>query len=145
IYRSCRFIALFLVAAINTKAQTQTTYWWNDAVFYEAFVRSFYDSNSDGIGDLNGLTDKLDYLSELGVNAIWLMPVCPSPSYHGYDITNYKDIQPAYGTKQDYINFVDSAHKRGIKVIFDFVMNHTSSDHPWFVASEANDNFYRDF
>jgi glycosidase len=114
-------------------------------VFYEAFVRSFYDTNDDGVGDLQGLTSKLSYLSDLGINAIWLMPVCSSPSYHGYDVTNYKNIQPAYGTKQDYINFVDSAHSRGIKVIFDFVMNHSSSAHPWFLQSKINDPFYRDF
>lgn len=135
-------LALFILCKTP---EAQTTYWWNDAVFYEAFVRSFYDSNNDGHGDLQGLIDKLDYLSELGVDAIWLMPVCPSPSYHGYDITNYKAVQPVYGTKQDFINFADSAHKRGIKVIFDFVMNHTSSDHPWFLNSEANDPFYRNF
>jgi len=137
-------IALLLVAA-GKNCYAQTTYWWNDAVFYEAFVRSFYDSSGDGIGDLKGLTEKLDYLDELGVNAIWLMPVNPSPSYHGYDVTNYKDVQAAYGTKQQYIAFVDSAHKRGIKVIFDFVMNHSSSSHPWFVKSKANDPLYKDF
>ena len=143
------FIEYFITTIISftmlTSSKAQSTYWWNDAVFYEAFVRSFYDTNGDGVGDLQGLTDKLDYLNELGVNAIWLMPVCASPSYHGYDVTNYKAVQPAYGTKQQYLNFVDSAHKRGIKVIFDYVMNHTSSLHPWFQQSEANDPFYHDF
>src|SRR5208282_3315242 len=126
------FIPFF---SFKAKAQTDTTYWWNDAVFYEAFVRSFYDSNGDGIGDLPGLTSKLDYIQSLGVNAIWLMPVCPSPSYHGYDITNYEAINPQYGLKQDYINFVSAAHSRGMKVIFDAVMNHTSNQHPWFTQS----------
>ena len=115
-------LAGFLLCIISTffsayNSFAQTTYWWNNAVFYEAFVRSYYDTNGDGIGDLTGLTEKLGYLEDLGVNAIWLMPVCASPSYHGYDVTNYKSIQQAYGTKQQYINFVDSAHSRGIKVI----------------------------
>ncbi len=145
-YRNCRKLILALLLFLSVKnSKAQTTYWWNDAVFYEAFVRSFYDTNGDGVGDLQGLTDKLDYLDELGVNAIWLMPVCASPSYHGYDITNYKSVQPAYGTKQQYIDFVDSAHKHGIKVIFDFVMNHSSSSHPWFQAATQNDPFYHDF
>lgn len=143
------FLQLIFIATLflttDKICDAQPTYWWNDAVFYEAFVRSFYDTNGDGVGDLQGLTEKLDYLSELGVNAIWLMPVCASPSYHGYDVTNYRAVQPAYGTKQQYINFVDSAHKRGMKVIFDYVMNHTSSSHPWFQQSEANDPFYHDF
>jgi glycosidase len=139
------FLFPIIITFFPRTSPAQTTYWWNDAVFYEAFVRSFYDTNGDGVGDLQGLTDKLDYLQDLGVNAIWLMPVCTSPSYHGYDVTNYKAVQPAYGTKQQYINFVDSAHSRGMKVIFDFVMNHSSSSHPWFVQSKANDPFYKDF
>src|SRR3982751_660779 len=91
------FVAILTLSFSRTETFAQTTYWWNDAVFYEAFVRSFYDTNGDGIGDLQGLTEKLGYLDDLGVNAIWLMPVCPSPSYHGYDVTNYKSIQAAYG------------------------------------------------
>lgn len=138
-------VVLLVFFSMERTGHAQATYWWNDAVFYEAFVRSYYDTNGDGIGDLNGLTQKLDYLSDLGMNAIWLMPVCSSPSYHGYDVTNYKAVESDYGTKQDFINFTDSAHKRGIKVIFDFVMNHSSSDHPWFQQSKANDPFYRDF
>jgi glycosidase len=132
------------VFIFETYAQN-TTYWWNDAVFYEAFVRSYYDTDSDGIGDFNGLTAKLDYIQSLGVNAIWLMPVCPSPSYHGYDITDYKALNPQYGTQQDYVNFVTAVHNRGMKVIFDMVANHTSNQHPWFQQSSANDTFYRNF
>jgi glycosidase len=127
--------------------------WWNQSVFYELFVRSFYDSNGNGIGDFNGVTAKLDYLNDgdsttntdLGIKGIWLMPINASPSNHGYDVTNYKAVNPAYGTTGEFKNMVSEAHKRGIKVIIDFVINHTSSQHPWFVKSAANDSFYRDF
>ena len=107
---------------------------------YEIFVYSFYDSDGDGIGDLQGVIDKLDYINDgddatdtdLGCNEIWLMPVCPSPTYHKYDVTDYCDIDPQYGTMDDYKKLIEEAHKRGIKVINDMVMNHTSSEHPWF-------------
>lgn len=111
--------------------------WWNDAVFYEVFVRSFKDSNGDGIGDLKGLIEKLDYLEELGVGGIWLMPIMQSPTYHGYDIVDYYQIQQEYGTKEDFLCLVDEAHKRHIRVIVDLVLNHTSNEHPWF--QEARD------
>lgn len=117
--------------------------WWNDAVFYEVFVRSFADSDDDGIGDFNGLTQRLDYLndgnpdtsSDLGITGIWLMPIQPSPSYHGYDITDYTAINPEYGTLEDFQAFLTAAHERGIRVIIDLVLNHTSSEHPWFVSA----------
>ena len=112
--------------------------WARGAVFYEVFVRSFSDSDGDGVGDLRGLTGKLDYLKDLGVDALWLMPVFASPSYHGYDVTDYEKIQPAYGTGEDFDRFLAEAHRRGIKVILDFVMNHTSSQHPWFVDSASS-------
>jgi len=114
--------------------------WARGAVFYEVFVRSFADSNGDGVGDLPGLTGKLDYLKDLGVDALWLMPVFESPSYHGYDTTDYEKIQPAYGTSEDFDRFLAEAHRRGIRVIVDFVMNHTSSKHPWFVDSASSFN-----
>ena len=133
-----------------------TTYWWNDAVFYEVFVRSFYDQNGDGKGDLKGLTAKLDYLNDgdstthtdLGVTALWLMPIMQSPSYHGYDVTDYRTIESDYGTNADFQTFIQEAHKRGIKVIIDLVMNHTSDQNPWFVQSAASStstyrNWYR--
>lgn len=107
-------------------------------VYYELFVRSFADSNGDGIGDLNGVTAKLDYLASLGVGGIWLMPITESPSYHGYDTTDYKKVEPDYGTLDDLKRLVDEAHKRGIKVIMDLVVNHTSSEHPWFKEALAN-------
>ncbi len=120
--------------------------WARGAVFYEVFVRSFADSNGDGVGDLEGLTAKLDYLndgnpateSDLGVNALWLMPVFDSPSYHGYDVVNYEKIEPDYGTGEDFDRFLAEAHRRGIKVIVDFVMNHSSAQHPWFLDSASS-------
>ncbi|HEY4596829.1 MAG TPA: alpha-amylase family glycosyl hydrolase [Thermoanaerobaculia bacterium] len=119
--------------------------WARGAVFYEVFVRSFEDSDGDGVGDLRGLTARLDYLKGLGVDALWLMPVFESPSYHGYDTTNYEKIQPAYGTGDDFDRFLSEAHRRGIKVILDFVMNHTSSQHPWFVDSTSLGSQHRDW
>jgi glycosidase len=104
-------------------------------VWYEIFVRAWYDTDGDGIGDLNGVTAKLDYLQRLGIDGIWLMPINPSPSYHGYDITDYRAINPQYGTDADFRHLLDEAHKRGIRVIMDLVVNHTSDRHPWFVAA----------
>jgi alpha-amylase len=107
--------------------------WWKDTVFYEIFVRSFYDTNGDGVGDFNGVTAKLDYLQSLGITGIWLMPINPSPSYHGYDVTDYYDVNPEYGTMDDFKRLLDEAHKRGIRVIIDLVLNHTSNQHPFFI------------
>jgi alpha-amylase len=119
--------------------------WWRDRVFAEVFVRSYADSNSDGIGDLPGLTAKLDYFNDgdpatttdLGVTGLWLMPTFPSPSYHGYDITDYRGVNPDYGSLADMRSLVAAAHRRGIAVILDLPLNHTSSKDPWFVASRA--------
>jgi glycosidase len=128
--------------------------WWNTTVFYEVFVRSFADSTTgplanDGIGDLQGLIEKLDYLNDgdpattddLGVTGLWLMPIMQSPSYHGYDITDYYTINMDYGTNEDLRRLISEAHKRGIKVIIDLVLNHTSSMHPWFIESKDNPEF----
>jgi len=120
--------------------------WWDGAVFYEVFVRSFQDSNGDGKGDLQGLISRLDYLNDgdpsttgdLGVDALWLMPVFASPSYHGYDVTDYETIAPDYGTNADLDALVAAAHARGMKVIVDLVLNHTSSQHPWFLDSASS-------
>ncbi len=127
--------------------------WWNDRVFYEVFVRSFKDSDGDGIGDFQGLISQLDYLNDgdptttvdLGVTGIWLMPIAQSPSYHGYDTTDYETIEADYGTNEDFKQFLAAAHQRGIAVIVDLVMNHTSSQHPWFLDAQQPDSLYRNW
>jgi glycosidase len=106
--------------------------WTRGAVCYEVLVRSFYDSDGDGIGDLNGLRHRLDYIAGLGARCIWLMPVAESPSYHGYDVSNYYKVEPDYGTNDDFKRFVAEAHRRGIRVLVDLVLNHASSEHPFF-------------
>jgi glycosidase len=111
-------------------------------VWYEIFVRSWYDTNGDGIGDLDGVTAKLDYLKSIGVSGIWLMPINPSPSYHGYDVTDYYGINPQYGTLADFRHLLAEAHKRHIKVIIDLVINHTSDRHPWFQAARDSASPY---
>lgn len=112
--------------------------WARGAVFYEVFVRSFADSNGDGVGDFNGLTSKLDYLKGLGVDALWLMPMFESPSYHGYDVVDYEKVDSEYGTQEDFDRLVREAHQRGIRIVVDFVLNHTSAQHPWFVESASS-------
>ncbi len=128
--------------------------WARGAVFYEVFVRSFQDSDGDGKGDLRGLISRLDYLNDgkpetatdLGVDALWLMPVFESPSYHGYDTTDYAKIASDYGTNTDFLKLLDEAHRRGIRVIVDLVVNHSGAGHPWFVsASSSPSSPYRDF
>jgi glycosidase len=127
--------------------------WWNDTVFYQVFVRSFYDSDSDGVGDLNGLIEKLDYLNDgdpattddLGVTGLWLMPIMQSPSYHGYDVVDYYQVDDEYGTNEDFLRLVDEAHQRGMRVIVDMVFNHSSRQHPWFVESQNDQSDKRDW
>ena len=114
-------------------------------VYYEIFVRAWYDTNGDGIGDLNGVTAKLDYLKSLGISGIWLMPINSSPSYHGYDITDYYGINPQYGSTADLEHLVAEAHKRGIAVTMDMVINHTAKEHPWFVDAQKADGAHRDW
>ena len=114
-------------------------------VWYEIFVRSWADTNGDGIGDLNGVTARLGYLQSLGVSGIWLMPINPSPSYHGYDITDYYGINPQYGTLDDFRHLLEEAHKRHIKVIIDLVINHSSDKHPWFKAAREVSSPYHDW
>ncbi|RSK27172.1 DUF3459 domain-containing protein [Bacillus sp. HMF5848] len=114
--------------------------------YYEIFVRSFADSNEDGIGDIKGIINNLDYISELGVDGLWLMPINSSPSYHKYDVTDYYNIDPEYGNLDDFQTLLDEAEKRGIKVIMDLVINHTSANHPWFMdAVSSEDSKYRDY
>lgn len=113
--------------------------WYKDAVFYEIYVRAFADSNGDGQGDLCGLIGKLDYIKELGVDCIWLLPICESPLVDdGYDVSDYRRILPEYGTLDDFKELVQQAHARGLRVITDMVMNHTSDQHPWFVDSRSS-------
>ncbi len=121
--------------------------WYKTAVFYELHVRAFYDSNGDGIGDFAGLTQKLDYLKGLGIDCIWLLPFYPSPLRDdGYDIADYDAVNPDYGTLDDFKRFLDEAHARGLRVIADLVMNHTSDQHPWFQAARSDPNSpYRDY
>lgn len=122
------------------------TYYPSNDVYYEIFVRSFADSNGDGIGDLNGITANLDYLSSLGITALWLMPINPSPSYHGYDVTDYYAINPDYGTMEDFENLIEQASLRGIDIIIDLVVNHTSDQHPWYVSAKSStQSEYRDY
>ncbi|MGH8501439.1 MAG: maltose alpha-D-glucosyltransferase [Gammaproteobacteria bacterium] len=112
--------------------------WYKDAIIYELHVKAFYDSNGDGIGDFRGLTEKLDYLQELGVNTLWLLPFYPSPLRDdGYDISDYRSVHPDYGTRKDFRTFVREAHRRGLRVITELVINHTSDQHPWFQAARA--------
>ncbi|WP_075061104.1 alpha-glucosidase [Ornatilinea apprima] len=113
--------------------------WWRDGVIYQIYPRSFVDSNADGIGDLQGIRSKLDYLQGLGIDAIWLSPIFPSPDVDfGYDVSNYLDIDPKFGTLEEFQQLVEDCHQRGIRVILDLVLNHTSDQHPWFVESRSS-------
>ncbi len=121
--------------------------WWKEAVVYQIYPRSFADSNGDGIGDLNGIAQRLDYLKNLGVDVIWISPFYPSPNYdNGYDISNYRDINPEFGTMEDFDRLLEGIHARGMKLVIDLVVNHTSSEHPFFIESrKSKDGPYRDF
>ena len=123
------------------------TRWYKDAVFYQIYPRSFCDSNGDGIGDIRGIISKLDYLKELGVNAVWLSPVYKSPNDdNGYDISDYRDINPEFGSLDDWKEMISEMHKRGIRLVMDLVVNHTSDEHEWFKQSRSSvDNPYRDY
>ena len=142
----CALSAMALASCLwaQTPATQQTAAssaqpWWKGAVLYEIYPRSFQDSNNDGIGDLNGITEHLDYLKVLGVDAIWLSPIYPSPQVDfGYDISNYEAIDPQYGTLKDFDRLVAEAKKRNIRIIMDLVLNHTSDKHPWFIASRSS-------
>jgi len=120
--------------------------WGSKAVFYEIFVRSFSDGNGDGIGDFIGLKNKIPYLKELGIDALWLMPINQSPSYHGYDVYDYYDVEMDYGTLDEFKDLLNEAHANGIKIIMDLVINHSSTEHPWFQnAASSVDSEYRDY
>jgi alpha-glucosidase len=152
---------LFSAASLAATAQTTTAKpesktsagasserdWWKNAVIYEIYPRSFQDSNGDGIGDLNGITERLDYLKELGIDAVWLSPIYPSPQVDfGYDISDYENIDPQYGTLADFDHLIVEANKRHIRILMDMVMNHTSDKHKWFLESRSSrNNPYRDW
>ena len=146
IHATASLLVLFAIVAspLALHAQVKTVdaaghKWWQNAVFYEVYPRSFADSNNDGVGDLNGIASKLDYLKSLGVDAIWITPCFPSPQVDfGYDVSNYENIDPMYGTLADFDHLQREASKRGIHIILDFVMNHTSDQHPWFKESRSS-------
>ena len=129
--------------AASAQERARIPEWTRGAVCYEIFVRSFFDSDNDGIGDFNGVTAKLDYINDgdpatrrdLGARCVWLMPVMPSPSYHGYDATDYYRVNPQYGTNDDFKRFVREAHRRGVRVLIDMVLNHASNEHPFFKSA----------
>ncbi len=132
-------LSLSLLAAPLLHAASSDEVWWKQAVIYEIYPRSFQDSNGDGIGDLNGIAERLDYLKDLGVDAIWIAPIYPSPQVDfGYDISDYENVDPQYGTLADFDRLVAEATKRNIRIIMDAVMNHTSDKHPWFVESASS-------
>src|SRR5581483_4574118 len=110
--------------------------WYKDAIIYQLHVKAFHDSNADGVGDFRGLTEKLDYIKDLGVNTIWLLPFYPSPLRDdGYDVADYRNVHPLYGTRADFQHFVREAHRRELRVITELIVNHTSDQHPWFQAA----------
>src|SRR5436190_4703553 len=122
----------------SSRGASMAAEWWRDAVFYEIYVRSFADSNGDGVGDLPGIAARLPYLRDLGIDAIWLTPFYPSPGVdHGYDVSNYVDVDPQFGTLADFDELVTSAHELGIRVIVDIVPNHTSDQHSWFTGDRS--------
>jgi len=131
----------------NVQTDADSFPWWKRGVIYQIYPRSFQDSNGDGTGDLRGITERLDYLSWLGIDAFWISPFYPSPmADFGYDVSNYRDVDPLFGTLADFDALVEEAHARGLKVVIDFVPNHTSDQHPWFVESRSSrDNPKRDW
>src|SRR6202790_3148414 len=132
---------------LSVNSVNKDALWYKDAIIYQVHVRTFQDSNGDGIGDFQGLAQKLDYLQELGVTAVWLMPFFPSPLRDdGYDIAEHRSVHPSYGTLDDFKNFLSVAHQRGIRVIVEMVLNHTSDQHSWFQESRSSrDNPRRDW
>lgn len=121
--------------------------WWKNAVVYQIYPRSFKDSNADGIGDLEGIYEKLDYLAELGIDVIWMSPVYKSPNDdNGYDISDYQDIMEDFGTMKDFDRVLEKAHRLNIKIMMDLVVNHTSDEHRWFIESKkSKQNQYHDY
>ncbi len=131
----CSFFAIAQTKPVDAAGHQ----WWQHAVFYEIYPRSFADSNDDGVGDLNGISSKMSYLHELGVDAIWITPCYPSPQVDfGYDVSDYLNIDPMYGNLADFDRMVADGKKRHVRIIMDFVPNHTSDQHPWFLDSKSS-------
>ena len=147
VFCACLLASLIATAQTPKPVDAEGHQWWQHAVFYEIYPRSFADSNNDGIGDLKGITSKLDYLKDLGVDAIWITPCFPSPQVDfGYDVSDYEDIDPMYGTLADFDTLISEAKKRNITVILDFVVNHSSDQHKWFQDSKSSRTAqYRDW
>ena len=132
---------------IERKSEEMKTSWWKEAVVYQIYPRSFMDSNGDGIGDLQGIISRLDYLKKLGIDVIWMSPVYQSPNDdNGYDISDYRAIMEEFGTMEDFDELLDRAHEKGLKIVMDLVVNHTSDEHRWFVESrKGKGNSYGDY
>jgi oligo-1,6-glucosidase len=145
------FICVAFLFSCNTKNKTNTNNsnekWWKEAIVYQLYPRSFKDSNGDGVGDIKGIISKLDYLKDLGIDAVWLNPIYTSPNDdNGYDISNYREIQAQFGTMEDFDLLLKEMHKRNIKLIMDLVVNHSSDEHEWFKkARSSRTNPYRDY
>src|SRR5260370_31545159 len=133
--------------ASTIKIFRMTKSWWRNGIFYQVYPRSFQDTDADGVGDLRGIIERLPYLESLGIDAVWLSPIFPSPmADFGYDIADYTGIDPLFGTMADFDDLMSAAHASGFKVILDLVPNHTSDQHPWFVESRGSrDNARRDW
>lgn len=134
-----------VAAPLAASAAAESSPWWQDAVFYQIWPRSFYDTSGDGHGDFNGMTAKLPYLQELGINAIWLTPMFEAPSYHGYDFTEFYQVERDYGSMAEFETFIQAADAKGIKVILDLVINHISREHEWFRKSAEGIAPYKDY
>uniref|UniRef100_A0A034WTB8 alpha-glucosidase n=1 Tax=Bactrocera dorsalis TaxID=27457 RepID=A0A034WTB8_BACDO len=141
-----KLLGIFLIAFALCQVSHSERDWWENGNFYQIYPRSFKDSNGDGIGDLNGILEKLDYVKDIGMDGVWLSPIFQSPmADFGYDISDYTKVQPEYGTTEDLESLIEKAHSLGLHLILDFVPNHTSDEHEWFQRSVANDSYYRDF
>lgn len=145
---TCSFLTLIglVVLTSSCKAPERTKEWWENAEFFQIYPRSFKDSDGDGLGDLNGITSKLQYLKDIGVKSAWISPIFKSPMFDmGYDVSNYIDIHPGYGTLEDFDNLILEANRLGLKILLDFVPNHSSDEHEWFVKSENRVEGFEDY